>query len=44
VDYITNVESHVFADTSHCTHLEKPEEFRAVVAAFLTSHDAVARI
>ena len=44
VEHIANVESHVFPDTSHCTHLEKPEEFRAVVAAFLTSHDALARI
>jgi L-proline amide hydrolase len=44
VEHIADVESHVFPDTSHCTHLEKPEEFRAVVAAFLTSHDAVVRI
>jgi L-proline amide hydrolase len=44
VEHIADVESHVFPDTSHCTHLEKPEEFRAVVAAFLASHDAVARI
>jgi L-proline amide hydrolase len=29
----------VFPDTSHCTHLEKPEEFRAVVAEFLHQHD-----
>jgi L-proline amide hydrolase len=44
VEEIANAESHVFPDTSHCTHLEKPHEFRAVVADFLTSHDAVARI
>ncbi len=44
VEHIANVESHVFPDTSHCAHLEQPEEFRAVVAAFLTSHDAVVRI
>src|ERR1700754_4464 len=44
VEHIANVESHVFPNTSHCTHLEKPEEFRAVVAAFLASRDAVARI
>jgi L-proline amide hydrolase len=44
VEHIANVESHVFPDTSHCTHLEKPEEFREVVAAFLASRDAVARI
>jgi len=29
----------VFPQSSHCTHLEKPEEFRAVVAAFLHRHD-----
>jgi L-proline amide hydrolase len=48
VDHIPDATSHVFADTSHCSHLEKPEEFRAVVADFLASHDAshdaVARI
>jgi L-proline amide hydrolase len=44
VDHISGAESQVFPDTSHCSHLEKPEEFRAVVAAFLASHDAVARI
>jgi L-proline amide hydrolase len=44
VEHIADVESHVFPDTSHCTHLEKPEEFRAVVAEFLASHDAVARV
>jgi L-proline amide hydrolase len=41
VEHIPNAESHVFQDTSHCSHLEKPEEFRAVVAAFLSSHDSV---
>jgi L-proline amide hydrolase len=40
VDHIPNAVSHVFSDTSHCSHLEKPEEFRAVVADFLASHDA----
>jgi len=44
VEHIADVGSHVFGDTSHCSHLEKPEEFRAVVGEFLTSHDAVARI
>jgi L-proline amide hydrolase len=39
VERIPDARSHVFADASHCTHLEKPEEFRAVVAAFLASHD-----
>jgi L-proline amide hydrolase len=40
VDHIPDVQSHVFTGTSHCSHLEKPEEFRAVVAAFLKLHDA----
>jgi L-proline amide hydrolase len=40
VERIPNVQSHVFPDASHCSHLEKPEEFRAVVAAFLKLHDA----
>jgi L-proline amide hydrolase len=44
VERIADATSHVFPDTSHCTHLEKPEEFRDVVAEFLASHDAVARI
>ena len=45
VDRIAGARSHVFADASHCTHLEKPEEFRAVVAAFLAEHDpAAARV
>lgn len=39
VEKIPNVSSHVFADASHCTHLEKPTEFRAVIAEFLTQHD-----
>ncbi|MDX1890585.1 proline iminopeptidase-family hydrolase [Mycolicibacterium sp. 050158] len=42
VDLIPNVESHVFPDTSHCTHLEKPEEFRGVIADFLARHDPAA--
>lgn len=44
VDQIPGAESHVFGDTSHCSHLEKPEEVRAVVAAFLARHDATARV
>jgi L-proline amide hydrolase len=39
VERIAGARSHVFADASHCSHLEKPEEFRAVVAAFLADHD-----
>lgn len=42
VDHIPDVRSHVFPDTSHCTHLEKPQEFRAVIADFLHQHDLVA--
>ena len=42
LERIADVRSHVFADTSHCTHLEKPEEFRAVVAEFLHHHDLAA--
>jgi L-proline amide hydrolase len=44
VEHIADAQSHVFPNTSHCSHLEKPEEFRAVVGEFLASHDAVARI
>ncbi|WP_280828829.1 proline iminopeptidase-family hydrolase [Mycobacterium sp. OTB74] len=45
VDNISDVRSHVFPDTSHCTHLEKPQEFRAVIADFLAQYDpAVARV
>jgi L-proline amide hydrolase len=39
VERIPDVRSHVFAGASHCTHLEQPAEFRAVVASFLTEHD-----
>lgn len=39
VEHIPDAGSHVFPQSSHCTHLEKPEEFRAVVAAFLDNHD-----
>ena len=42
VDHIPDARSHVFPDTSHCTHLEKPEEFRAVIADFLALHDLAA--
>jgi L-proline amide hydrolase len=42
VDQIPDARSHVFADTSHCTHLEKPEEFRAVIADFLHQNDLAA--
>ena len=39
VDHIAGARSHVFPDTSHCTHLEQPAEFRAVIAAFLAAHE-----
>lgn len=40
VEKIAGARSHVFADASHCSHLEKPEEFRAVIAEFLASTDS----
>jgi L-proline amide hydrolase len=42
VENIPDARSHVFADASHCSHLEKPEEFRAVIAEFLAANDAPA--
>ena len=39
VEHIPEARSHVFEGASHCTHLEQPEEFRAIVAAFLADHD-----
>ena len=39
VERIPDVRSHVFPDGSHCTHLEQPEAFRAVVADFLAQYD-----
>jgi L-proline amide hydrolase len=39
VDRIPDTREHVFAGASHCTHLEQPPEFRAVIASFLTEHD-----
>lgn len=41
VDHIAGARQHVFPDTSHCTHLEKPQEFRAVIAEFLAECDDV---
>jgi L-proline amide hydrolase len=40
VENIPDVATHVFPGASHCTHLEQPVEFRAVVADFLARHDA----
>ncbi|WP_193043271.1 proline iminopeptidase-family hydrolase [Mycolicibacterium baixiangningiae] len=42
VENIADVCSHVFPGASHCSHLEKPEEFRAVVAEFLAANDPTA--
>ena len=39
VERIAGARSHVFTGASHCTHLEQPSAFRAVVAAFLAEHD-----
>ncbi|RIX28012.1 proline iminopeptidase-family hydrolase [Amnibacterium setariae] len=39
VERIPDVRSRVFPDASHCTHLEHPEAFRAVVGVFLREHD-----
>jgi L-proline amide hydrolase len=39
VDLIPDVESHVFAESSHMPHVEEPEEFRRVVGDFLRRHD-----
>lgn len=39
VDLIPGAIAHVFPGASHCTHLEQPKEFRAVVARFLQQHD-----
>ncbi|WP_022878596.1 proline iminopeptidase-family hydrolase [Microbacterium sp. B19] len=34
-EHIPGARSHVFAGASHCTHLEMPDAFRAVIAEFL---------
>lgn len=39
VERIPDARSHVFPGASHCTHLEQPEAFRAVIADFLAAHD-----
>lgn len=39
VERIPDVSSHVFPGASHCSHLEQPEAFRAVVGVFLREHD-----
>jgi L-proline amide hydrolase len=39
VDALPNVRWELFAGASHSTHLEQPERFLELVAAFLDSHD-----
>jgi len=39
VDLIDGAESHVFPGASHCSHLEQPQVFRAVISEFLARHD-----
>lgn len=39
VDGIPGARSHVFPGASHCSHLEQPTEFRAVIAAFLAENE-----
>jgi L-proline amide hydrolase len=39
LDLIPRAVGHVFPGASHCTHLEQPEEFRAIVARFLEMYD-----
>ena len=43
VDRIPDVESHVFAESSHMPHVEEPDAFTAVVGDFLARHDVPAR-
>jgi L-proline amide hydrolase len=42
IDLVPTVSSHIFPGASHCTHLEQPEEFRAVVESFLRETEAAA--
>ena len=39
LDKINGARSHVFADSSHMPHVEQPEDFLAVVGAFLAAND-----
>jgi L-proline amide hydrolase len=39
VDALANVRWELFEGASHSTHLEQPERFLDLVAAFLDSHD-----
>lgn len=39
VERIPDVREAVVPDASHCTHLEKPEEFLGIIAGFLAEND-----
>lgn len=39
VERIPDVREAVVSDASHCTHLEKPEEFLGIIAGFLAEND-----
>lgn len=42
VDLIPDVRSHVFADASHCTHLEQPAAYIDRLGEFIRAHDTEA--
>jgi L-proline amide hydrolase len=44
VERIADARSRVFDDASHCTHLEQPAEFRAVIAEFLAEYDRTSHV
>ena len=39
LDLIPGAAGYVFPGASHCTHLEQPEQFRAIIAHFLDKND-----
>ena len=39
VERIPDVREAVVPDASHCTHLEKPEEFLGIITGFLAEND-----
>ena len=39
LDLIPGAAGHVFPGASHCTHLEQPDQFRAIIARFLNQND-----
>lgn len=42
-EQIPGARTHMFADASHVPYMESPDEYRTVVAAFLTEHDDTPR-